>query len=1133
VELGRDKVVTEIVARLTAVKEGGVVEVEGTWGSFAPLLVSYISEQTKRPILYVRPHIDDADKATDDLTAFGAKSVQPLPTWEGAESIADATDEIRAERARLVTRCSLRLRSGQASLDIRKDKNELIITAGVQALQQAVPSPEALAESSITLKAGARFPLDELIKWLVDNQFERVDKVDMPGQFGSRGGIVDIYAALVEEENMDSRLRGNDKKADGADPSTSSGRAMRVEFFGDEIESIRSIDLDSQRSSGTIEAVRIVSPVTGGEDNQMFVDVLPRDTLIVLEEPNDIPEVATVYLERAQDSKRLFSWKQIYEGMAKFGQLRISRFAGQNADEYLKVDVKSVQKYQPSSTTAWAGHKEALGELVEKARGGKKVYLYCEAAAEIGRVKEIIATGGKSIPKNLNLVSGFINQGFVIESLDTIVISHHELFGQFALRRRYRPVRASAPVDTLEDLQVGDYVVHASYGIGKYCGITTIAGKEGTGEYLTLEYADKVKVQVSTENIHLVQKYIGTSPKRPGLSKVGAKKWLKQKKKVEESVRDMAAELLELQAKRQAAGGIAYGADSSWQVEFEESFAYQETVDQTTAAEQIKADMQQRAAMDRLLCGDVGYGKTELAMRAAFKAVENGKQAAVLVPTTVLCVQHGRTFRERFADFPICIEVLNRFRTAKESRDTIERTKKGKVDVLIGTHRLFSKDVGFKDLGLLIIDEEQRFGVRHKEKLKRMRVNVDILTMTATPIPRTLHMSLLGLRDISSLGTPPLDRRAVVTQVGRYEPSQVKTAVYRELNRQGQVFFVHNRVKSIEKRMWELRRLFGDEKIKFDIAHGQMSKRQLESAMINFVLGKTNVLVCTTIIESGLDIPNANTIFIDDADRFGLAELHQLRGRVGRYKHRAYAYILLPKHRTITPVAARRLKAIEEYSHLGAGFRIALRDLEIRGAGNILGAEQSGHIQIVGYQMYCVLLAAAVKKLRGEPVEEVPMVTIDLGFATYIPKNYIPTDRSRMEVYRKIAMAKSPEDVDKTEAELCDMYGQAPDEVKLLLKLARIRIAAAGRGIKSIVASGNNLVFSFQREAQINAKELFAGSQGKVDITGPHSTSSGQAATVYLRLSKNYFERDTLIMFLKKILYNRNKGKHLFRKEIL
>lgn len=1097
-ELGRDKAVQEIIARLRTEKQGHLVRVEGTWGSFAPLLVSHVWQQINKPILYLRPHIDDADKATDDLTAFGAKDVRQLPAWEGAESLADATDEIRAERARIVARC--------AGLVARNDKSNLIITAGVQALQQPVPSPQALDESSITLKTGTELSPDKLVEWLIDNQFERVDKVDMPGQFGSRGGIVDIYAALAQET-----------------PAASSGanqtaQALRVEFFGDIVESIRRIDLDSQRSSGTVESVRVISPVTRTEDNEIFTNVLPSDTIIVMEEPNDISEVAAVYLERVENPDRLFSWKKIYQSLSKFSQLRISRFAGPDAKDHLKLDVKSVQQYQPSTTTAWTGHKEALGELVAQARSGKKVYLYCEAAAEISRVTEIIETTDKRLPKNLHLISGFINQGFVIDSLDTIVISHHELFGQFALRRRYRPVRPSAPVDTLEDLQTGDYVVHASYGIGRYAGVTTIEGKKGsgpstqlgTGEYLTLEFANKVHIQVSTENIHLVQKYIGTSPKRPALSKVGAKKWLRQKKKVEESVKDMAAELLELQANRQAAGGITCGADSNWQTEFEESFPYQETADQTTSAGQIKTDMQQRIAMDRLLCGDVGYGKTELAMRAAFKAVENGRQVAVLVPTTVLCVQHGRTFAERFADFPVCVEVLNRFRTAKEARDVTERTRKGKVDILIGTHRLLSKDVGFKDLGLLIIDEEQRFGVAHKEKLKRLRVNVDILTMTATPIPRTLHMSMLGLRDISSLGTPPLDRRAVVTQVRRYEPTLVKTAVYRELNRQGQVFFLHNRVKSIEKRTWELRRLFGDEKIRFDIAHGQMSKRQLEAAMINFVLGKTDVLVCTTIIESGLDIPNANTIFIDDADRFGLAELHQLRGRVGRYKHRAYAYMLLPKNRSITPVAARRLKAIEEYSHLGAGFRIALRDLEIRGAGNILGSEQSGHIQMVGYQMYCALLAQAVKKLRGEPFEEIPTVSIDIGFATYIPKNYIPTDRSRMEVYRKIAVAKNSDDIKQIQAQLVDMYGPVPDDVKTLLEMAGLRIAAAKLKIKSIVASGNNLIFNFAKDAQINTDEMFTDIKGKVDITG--------STTVYLRLTKNYFEQNTLIMVLRKIL---------------
>nr|NIP23068.1 transcription-repair coupling factor [Phycisphaerae bacterium]NIP54231.1 transcription-repair coupling factor [Phycisphaerae bacterium]NIS50182.1 transcription-repair coupling factor [Phycisphaerae bacterium]NIU07836.1 transcription-repair coupling factor [Phycisphaerae bacterium]NIU55445.1 transcription-repair coupling factor [Phycisphaerae bacterium] len=742
----------------------------------------------------------------------------------------------------------------------------------------------------------------------------------------------------------------------------------------------------------------------------------------------------------------------------------------------------------------------------------KKVLLYCEAEAEIKRVGEIVKDINNKIPANFKLLLGFIHQGFVINSLNTIVISHHELFGQYVLRRRRRPARSMSPVDTLSDLQAGDYVVHASYGIGKFIEVQTIEEKGGKSEYLTIGYADGVKIHVSVNNIALVQKYIGTSPKRPKLSKVGSKRWQKQKDKVAASVRDLAVELLEVQAKRQATGGIAYGADSSWQAEFEQSFSYQDTPDQTTAAEQIKADMQEPVAMDRLLCGDVGYGKTEIAMRAAFKTVENGKQVAILVPTTVLCVQHGRTFTERFADFPVCIEVLNRFKTTKQARDIIARTKEGKVDILIGTHRLLSGDVGFRDLGLLIIDEEQRFGVEHKEKLKMMRVNVDVLTMTATPIPRTLHMSMLGLRDISSLSTPPLDRRSIVTSVTAYNNDLIRKAIIRELNRQGQVFFLHNRVRTIDKKAWDIQKLVPDAKV--TIAHGQMAKSALEKTMIDFVMGQIDVLVCSTIIESGLDIPNANTILINDADRFGLAELHQLRGRVGRYKHRAYAYMLLPASRSITPLAAKRLKAIEEYSHLGAGFRIALRDLEIRGAGNILGPEQSGHIQTVGYQMYCELLADAVRKLKNEPVEPIPTAVIDLGFATYIPKNYIPADRHRMDMYRKIAVARGIEDLKQITNELTDVYGAIPDEVELLLELAELRIAASKHDIKSVVTTGQNVVFSFTKEALVQMETLFADVSGKVTIPEP--------GRVYLRLPKNYFEPKSLITILRKVLMGKS-----------
>jgi transcription-repair coupling factor (superfamily II helicase) len=1093
-ELGRDRTVAELISRLKAAPGEGVVRVEGTWGSFAHLLASYISKQVKRPILYVCPHIDDADKAADDMQTFGAARVEPLPAWEGEEDLADATDEIRAERLKVVSRISHPV-SGS-------DNAGLIIPASIQALCQPVPKPEALEKRRLRLQAGETVPPDNVLAWLADNSFERVDRIDLPGQFAQRGGIVDIYAPLA----MDKVLRG--EKQTG--PTAEGAEAIRIEFFGDAIESIRQIDLDTHRSSVELQAIGVASAVCGAgeEERELFANILPEDSIVILDEPNDVEEVAKVFFARVEDSSRLYSWEQIYTALQKFTQLHVCRFATSAPGDFLKVGVKSVQQFQHKATSLWAGHKEALEELVRQAKQGRKVLLYCETPAEINRVKEIAEQSEKKLPPNFKLLHGFVHQGFVIDSLDTIVISHHELFGQYAIRRRQRPIRVSSPVETLGDLQPGDYVVHISHGIGKFSGIETIQEKTGKSEYLTIEYANGAKLQVSVRNIALVQKYIGTSPKRPPLSKIGSKRWQRQKEKVARSVQDLAGELLEVQAARQNMGGIAFGPDSNWQVEFEESFPYQETPDQSTAAEQIKADMQQPVAMDRLLCGDVGYGKTELAMRAAFKAVEKGRQVAVLVPTTVLCVQHGRTFTERFADFPVVIEILNRFRTPNQAKDIIARTKKGRVDILIGTHRLLSGDVAFKDLGLLIIDEEQRFGVEHKEKLKRMRVNIDVLTMTATPIPRTLHMAMLGLRDISSLGTPPLDRRSIVTTVAAYNKERIRKAIYRELNRQGQVFFVHNRVQSIERKAWEIQKLIGDAKIA--IAHGQMAKTELEKAMINFVLGDVDVLVCTTIIESGLDIPNANTIFINDADRFGLAEMHQLRGRVGRYKHRAYAYMLLPMSRPISPIAARRLKAIEEYSHLGAGFRIALRDLEIRGAGNILGPEQSGHIQLVGYQMYCELLADAVRRLKNQPVEAIPTATIDLGLAAYIPKNYVPLDRQRMDIYRRIAVAKSSDDLRQIESELDDIYGPPPGEVKLLLEVAQLRIKASKLDIKSIVASGTNLIFSFTKDAGKWAKSLFSGASGNVTIADPR--------TVYLHLKESYFESQTLLGLLRNIL---------------
>ncbi len=1083
-DLKQDNVVAQLVETLRKAQPGDrPVSVEGTWGSFARLLAAHLHKELNRPILMVSPHIDDADDAGDDLQVFSGRPIETFPVREGGEEEPDATDEIGAQRLRLAMNLAL----GRD----RQGAEPFLITTCIQALHQPVPKIEDLLGRGLSLSVGQPIDPEAVAARLFDFHFERTDRVDIPGQFARRGGIVDIFAPVMTTD------RGGD---------CSQVRPVRIEFFGDEVESIRLIDLDSQRSGPSLESIQIAAPAggTGLADTEQFVHLLPPDTLVILEEPVEIAEVSEVFFSRIDDPRGLYRFEAIYRALRSFVCVEISRFGGGDS---LRLEVTSAQEFEHKMHEAWKDHKQTLEALLDRA-ADHRVYLYCENHAEIQRTREILRDSHAELPPSFHLPLGFIKQGFIIRSLRVIVISHHEVFGRYSVRRRIRSIRTASPVDSLLDLQKGDIVVHVSYGIGKYVGIEMLEKGSGFEEYLTLEYADKVKIHVPTTNIHLMHKFVGALPKRPPLSKIGTKKWEQQKARVSQNVQELAAELLEVQARREKMGGYSFGPDTLWQKEFEQAFLYEETPDQLTAAGDIKADMAASKPMDRLLCGDVGYGKTELAMRAAFKAIGAGKQVAVLVPTTVLCVQHGRTFAERFADFPVNIAVLNRFTTPKETRKIISDARGGKLDVLIGTHRLLSGDVGFKDLGLLIIDEEQRFGVEHKERLKRFRVNVDILTMTATPIPRTLHMSLLGLRDISSLSTPPLDRRSVVTQVCRYDPEKIRKAILFEAARDGQVFYLYNRVRTIEQEAFRLKQMLKDSNLRIDIAHGQMHKHELEAAMIRFVTGQTQVLVCSTIIEAGLDIPNANTMIVTDADRFGLAQLHQLRGRVGRYKHRAYAYMLLPKDRSISPIAGRRLKAIEEFSQLGAGFRIALRDLEIRGTGNILGPEQSGHIHTVGYEMYCRLLTEAVGKLKNEPIAAPPSTVVDLGFTATIPKSYIPSDRQRMDVYRRIAQARTGDDLKSLVEELRDLFGPVPPKVETLLDLAEIRVLADRREIRSLVLHGPDLIFKFPEGAR--TADLFARAPGRVAIPDP--------ATVHLRMEKAYLEPRTLIAVLRKLL---------------
>jgi transcription-repair coupling factor (superfamily II helicase) len=613
----------------------------------------------------------------------------------------------------------------------------------------------------------------------------------------------------------------------------------------------------------------------------------------------------------------------------------------------------------------------------------------------------------------------------------------------------------SRAIDSFLDLQEDDLVVHLSHGIARFRGMHLLEKNGQSEEHLILEFAAGTKVYVPASKVDLVQKYVGGAKADPELSKLGGTSWAKKKERVEQAVMDLASEMVELQAVREAQPGEAYPPDSDWQRDFEAAFPYQETPDQLAGMAEIKRDMERPRSMDRLVCGDVGYGKTELAIRAAFKAVDNGKQVAVLVPTTVLAEQHFRTFSQRLADYPFTVDSLSRFRSPGEQRAVIKKLEEGAIDVVIGTHRLVSNDVKFKELGLVIIDEEQRFGVEHKEKLKKLRATVDVLTLSATPIPRTLHLSLLGIRDISNLETPPQGRLAIETRIVRWDESLIRNAIHRELNREGQIYFVHNRVHDIHAVANKIRGIVPEARIV--IGHGQMTPDELESAMVKFVRREADILVATTIIESGLDIPNANTIFIHQADNYGLADLHQLRGRVGRYKHRAYAYMILNSEKPLAPNAARRLKAIEEFHELGAGFKIAMKDLEIRGAGNILGTQQSGHIASVGYELYCQLLENAVRSLKNMPARRTVETHLDLPISAYLPRDYVPGQKLRIEVYRRLARIRKLDRLEDFRSELKDRYGAWTEPVEWLLRLAELRILAERWQIPSVHLEGKTL----------------------------------------------------------------------------
>ena len=1064
------------------------VVARGAQGSSTTLLTAILAMRLQRMALLVVAHLDDADDAVEDLALFNASgdvlNARRFGALEVLPGESNVSIELLAERLDLVSA----LHEGTL-------EGPTVVVAPVQGLMQSVPEPTALRRWSKTIRRGQRQPQGPLVEWLAGCGYQRCDVVEQPGDFAVRGGIVDIFPP------------GDDRSG-----------PIRVDYFGDEIDSICRIETRTMGSGPAIERVQIVgasieqlhSEAELEKHSTHLVRLMPPETLVIMQEPLELSEQARGYYERLTDPRGIYPPPALFEQLTSAPHLEIHQYGAAGADAVCTVPVRPLHGFHESADEA-VKELAALGTQTDGEDA--EVIVLCQNDAEQSRLEQLLAEHAPADGDAVNINQGYLFRGFAWHEpgAHLHLVPHHELFHRYETRRRIRRLSGFATgakaTDAFLEIAPGDYVVHVEHGIAHFSGLRTMRRSGKTEEYLTLEFARNALLHVPTTHVDLVQRYVGGFAGKPPLSALGGKRWQKQKQAAAEAVKDMAAEMLRVQAARAALPGVRFPADSMWQNQFEAEFPYEETEDQLAAVIQVKKDMVDEQPMDRLICGDVGFGKTEVAIRAAFKVAEFGKQVAVLVPTTLLAEQHERTFRSRMAEYPFRIESICRFKTDGEQKVLLERLASGNIDVIVGTHRLLSEDVRFADLGLVVIDEEQRFGVQHKQRLLQLRLTADVLTLTATPIPRTLHMSMLGLRDISSLTTPPLDRRAIVTEVIPFDEDRIRQAIVRELNRDGQVFFVHNRVHNIQELADEIRHLVPD--ARYAIGHGQMSSHELEDVMLRFVRRQVDVLVCTTIIESGIDIPTANTIIINQADQFGLADLHQLRGRVGRYKHRAYCYLLLPTDRPVTDTAARRLKAIEQYSMLGAGFKIAMRDLEIRGAGNLLGAQQSGHIAAVGYEMYCQLLEIEARRLRHDGFVEPLRTHLELPVAARLPSKYIASDKHRMEMYRRLSRATNLDEVEALGKDMADAYGQPPPAATAVLELAELRVAAGLLGIDLLKLEGPDLIFRTREPQKLNA----------ILTNAPGRTSLVDERTVYHRPPANYLERpETMLAVLRKLL---------------
>ncbi|MEE2973431.1 MAG: transcription-repair coupling factor, partial [Planctomycetota bacterium] len=975
-----------------------------------------------------------------------------------------------------------------------------LVVAPFPALMQGVPEATDLADRLRIIREGDTIDPAALASWLGDADWTRTDVVENPGEFAIRGGLIDLFPP------------------GGAMP-------VRLDLFGEEVERLHEIDPRSQASDRRIESIELVGSTDGllGGGSVCLASFLPRTTTVVLAELGEIVEQGRGYWERVRDAGGVTGPPATLAALREASRclLDINEFsASQVRDRAVSLAPAPLPPF-PEEVG------KAFDEVLELA-GEQEVALACSTTGEYERAKEILdrrrrmeSPGADRVRlERRHLHRGFRWTGEDAEDPGFAVVPFHEMLNRWGVRRRGgKAARGGASRQEFLRFEPGDLVVHRDQGIARFVGLRTLPREDGPDrEVMTLEFDGGSHLHVPLSRIELVQKYVGAgSTSNPGLSTLGGRRWGRQKEKVTDAVRDLAGEMLRVQAARTATPGIRYPADTEWQREFEAEFPYDETEDQVSAIAAVKRDMSSSTPMDRLVCGDVGFGKTEVAIRAAFKAVEYGRQVAVLVPTTVLAEQHERTFRSRFKAYPFRIESISRFKTGADEKEILRELADGRVDILIGTHRILSPDVRFKDLGLVVIDEEQRFGVEHKQKLLAARTVADVLTLSATPIPRTLHMAMLGLRDISNLTTAPLDRRAIVTEVVPWNGRRLGQAIRRELARQGQVFVVHNRVHDIESFADEVQKLAPDARV--IVGHGQMSDRELEKVMLAFIRREADILVSTTIIESGVDIASANTMIIHDAHRFGLAQLHQLRGRVGRSRHRAYCYLLLPEERRMTEDALRRLKAIEDYSMLGAGFRIAMRDLEIRGAGNLLGAEQSGHIAAVGYDMYCRLLEDAVRDLTRERRVVAGDTIVDIGLEGSISKGYIPNDQRRMDAYRRIGEADRFAQLDATVRDLESAYGELPRNVARLVELAEIRLASALIGVRSLFVKDRDVIF--RTTAPASLQEALDGAKGSVRLIAPDGAGGtieaveGAEVEIYYRPPESYLEVESRATVLR------------------